>query len=71
MVDQAMTTERSATTDERTHPGARFVAAARSAPHDGLLLLAALTANRSVLSAWLRREQRDPPIDIGGDGRDR
>ena len=40
-----------------THQGVLPTLAALTPPHDGLLLLAALTGNRSLLTAWLRVER--------------
>lgn len=42
---------------KRMRHGGLPAAAARSAPHDGLLLLAALTGSRGLLTAWWRVER--------------
>lgn len=52
---------------ERARHGAPPAATSlTSAPHDGLLLLAALTGHRGLLTAWLRVERGRGRADAAG-----
>jgi hypothetical protein len=59
MIDRTgRTTAPPASDAERTRHGALLAATSPgSDPHDGLLLLAALTGHRGLLTAWLRAER--------------
>jgi hypothetical protein len=68
MIDQTeRTTTPPAPNADRARSGALpAVTSPRSAPHDGLLLLAALTGHRGLLTAWLQVERGREQVGAAG-----